>query len=168
MDWRKKYRPYIVAATLAFVMTMFIAPEFMEGNSMSPALDDGQGTIITKQSYSANRGEPGLGEVVVLEKLYSQEFTEDNIIGRVAALPGDVLTVKDGQIYRKGEVIAAAPEGMENQEIKISKDDVYILNDNDDPNLDSRNPKMGPVDMKEIRGDVKLIFWPFSDFGKVK
>lgn len=168
MDWRKKYRPYILAGTLAFVMTMFFAPEFMEGPSMSPALDDGQGTVITKETYSANRGEPELGEMVVLEKLYSQNFTEDNIISRIAGLPGDEIVVKDGQIYRDGEVIAAAPKDAENQTIKIKKNYVYLLNDNDDPSLDSRNPEMGPVSMDEIRGDVKLIFWPFSDFGKVK
>lgn len=168
MDWRVKYRPYIMAATLAFAMTMFIAPEVMDGNSMSPTLDDGQVTVITKQSYSANRGAPDLGEVVVLEKIYSRSISDDNVIGRVAALPGETLTVKDGQIYRKGEVIASAPEGMEDQKIKISKDDVYILTDNDDPTMDSRNPDLGPVDMKEIRGDVKLSIWPLSDFGMVK
>lgn len=94
MDWRVKYRPYIAAGCLAFIMTMFIAPEFMEGNSMAPTLDDGQGTIITKQSYSANRGAPELGEVVVLEKIYSRAISEDNVIGRVAALPGETLKVK--------------------------------------------------------------------------
>lgn len=167
MDWRKKYRPYIIAGTLAFVMTMFVAPEFMEGTSMAPALKDGQGTIITKQSYSANRGEPELGEIVVLEKIYSKSISEDNVIGRVAALPGDTLKVKNEKLYRKGEVIAEA-EGMKNQEIKISKDDVYILTDNDDPEMDSRNPDLGPVDMKEIRGKVVLKFWPLSEFGKVK
>lgn len=168
MDWRQKNRPYILAATLAFVMFMFVAPEFMEGNSMKPALEDGQGTVITKESYSAKRGEPELGQVVVLEKIYSRCVAEDNVIGRVAALPGDKLIVKDGFIYRKGEVIATAPEYMENQTIKISKDDVYIINDNDDPTLDSRSPEMGPVPMKEIRGDVWFSFWPLSEFGKVK
>ena len=168
MDWRQKYRPYIFAATLAFVLTMFVAPECMEGNSMKPTLIDGQATVIKKEAYSANRGEPELGQVVVLEKVYSRCVAEDNVIGRVAALPGDELTVKDGQIYREGEVIATAPEYMENQTIEISEDDVYILNDNDDPTLDSRNPEMGPVPMKEIRGDVMLKVWPLSDFGRVK
>lgn len=167
MDWRVKYRPYIFAAMLAFVMTMFIAPEFMEGNSMSPALDDGQGTIITKEAYSANRGEPELGQVVVLEKVYSQNFTEDNIIGRVVALPGDTLVVKEGKIYRNDKEIGNAGN-MEDQTIEISEDDFFLMNDNDDPTLDSRNPKMGPVSMKEIRGDVKFIIWPVSEIGKVK
>ena len=167
MDWRQKYRPYILAATLAFVMTMFIAPEFMEGNSMSPVLEDGQGTIIKKEAYSAKRGEPELGQIVCLEKVYSEDFTEDNIIGRVVALPGDELTVKDEVIYRNGEELGKAT-GMEDQVIKIDKDDFYLMNDNDDPTIDSRNPKMGPVPMKEIRGDVKWNIWPLSEFGKVE
>lgn len=167
MDWRKKYRPYIVAATLAFVMTMFVAPEVMEGNSMSPVIDDGDTLVITKQSYSANRGEPELGQVVILEKVYSRAISEDNVIGRVAALPGETLKVKNEKLYRKGEVIADA-KGMKNQKIEISKDDVYILTDNDDPTMDSRNPDLGPVDMKEIKGDVKLKIWPLSEFGMVK
>lgn len=167
MDWRSKYRPYIAAGCLAFIMTMFIAPEVMEGSSMSPTLKDGQVTIITKESYSAKRGVPELGQVVVLEKIYSRAISDDNVIGRVVALPGDKLKVKNGVIYRKGEAIADAPEGMEDQTIKISKDDVYILTDNDDPTMDSRNSNLGPVDMKEIRGNVKLIIWPLSDIGMV-
>ena len=167
MDWRQKYRPYITAGVLAFMMTMLIAPECMEGNSMAPTLDDGQVTVITKQSYSANRGEPELGEVVVLEKIYSRAISEDNVIGRVAALPGDTLKVKNEKLYRDGEVIATA-KGMKDQKIKISKDHVYILTDNDDPTMDSRNPDLGPVIMKEIRGKVAVKIWPLSDFGKVK
>ena len=168
MDWRAKYRPYIVAGTLAFVMTMFVAPEVMEGNSMSPTLDNGDKLVITKESYSANRGEPELGQVVILEKVYSRAVSEDNVIGRVAALPGDTLKVKKGKIYRKGEVIADAPKGMKDQKIKIDEDHIYLLNDNDDPTLDSRNPDLGPVIMKEIKGDVKLKIWPLSEFGRVK
>ena len=168
MDWRVKYRPYITAACLAFAMTMFIAPEVMEGNSMAPTLKDGQATVIVKTSYSANRGTPELGEVVVLEKIYSRSISDDNVIGRVAALPGDKLKVKDGKIYREGEVIADAPEGMEDQTIKISEDDVFILTDNDDPTMDSRNPDLGPVDMKEIRGKAKIKVWPLSAIGMVK
>ena len=169
MDWRQKYRPYILAGTLAFVMTMFIAPEFMEGPSMKPVLEDGQGTIITKEAYSAKRGLPELGQIVCLEKVYSQDFTEDNIIGRVVALPGDTLTVKDGKIYRNGkeELGDATPE-MEGQTIEISEHDFYLMNDNNDPTLDSRNPKMGPVSLKEIRGNVKWSIWPLSTFGKVE
>ena len=54
-------RPYIYAIVLAIVMTMFIAPEMIEGDSMSPAVKDGQMIIVTKQSYSAKRGKPDLG-----------------------------------------------------------------------------------------------------------
>lgn len=32
----QKYRPYLVAAMVAILMTVFIAPEIHEGNAMSP------------------------------------------------------------------------------------------------------------------------------------
>ena len=168
MDWRVKYRPYITATVLAFAFTMFVAPEVMEGSSMAPTLDDGQGTVITKKAYSENRGEPELGQVVVLEKVYSRCISDDNVIGRIAALPGDTVKVKKGKIYRNGEEIATAPKGMKDQKIEIPTNYVYLLNDNDDPTMDSRIPDLGLVDMKEIKGDVKFIIWPLSDIGKVK
>ena len=73
MDWRQKYRPYIAAACLAFIFTMFFAPEMNEGSFMEPTLKDGQGTFMMKESYSAKRGVPDIGTVVCLEKLYCQE-----------------------------------------------------------------------------------------------
>ena len=57
---------------------------------------------------------------------------------------------------------------MKDQKIKISEDHVYILSDNEDPTMDSRNPDLGPVIMKEIKGDVKVKIWPLSEFGMVK
>ena len=50
VSWRRKYRPYIVAGVLAFVLTMFVAPEINEGTAMEPTIKDGQVLIITKTS----------------------------------------------------------------------------------------------------------------------
>lgn len=167
MDWRKKYRPYIAAACLAFVFTMFFAPEVNEGNYMEPTLKDGQATFLVKQSYSSKRDQPKIGTVVCLEKIYSRATSEDNIIGRVQGVPGDTIQIKDGKIYRNGEEIADA--GMaEDQTIELEGNDVYILSESSESDIDSRNPKLGVVDMREIKGNVKLIVWPLSDFGLVK
>ena len=34
--------------------------------------------------------------------------------------------------------------------------------------MDSRNPKLGLVDMRKIKGNILLRVWPLSKFGKVK
>ena len=103
VSWRRKYRPYIVAGVLAFVLTMLVAPEINEGTAMEPTIKDGQVLIITKTSYSAKRGKPDLGQVVILDKTLAPEVYEDNIISRVVGLPGDTIEIKDGKVYRNGK-----------------------------------------------------------------
>ena len=49
-SWRLRYRPYIVAAVLAFVLTMLVAPEVNEGDGMEPALKGGQVLVVMKKS----------------------------------------------------------------------------------------------------------------------
>lgn len=167
MDWRVKYRPYIVAATLGFALTMFVAPEVNEGNFMKPTLDNGQVTVVVKKSYSENRGLPEPGTVVCMEKVYSRATSEDNLIGRVVGLPGDTIKIKDGKIYRNGEEIADA--GMaEEGKFELKENQGYLLSDNSKSDIDSRNSDLGVIDIKEIKGDVKLKVWPLSDFGLVK
>lgn len=147
-SWRRQYRPYIVAVTLAFVMTMLIAPEVNEGDAMSPTIKDGQVVIITKTSYSAKRGVPEKGQLVILEKTAAVNLTKDNLIARVTGLPGE----------------KAAVDGTE---VTLGKNEVFLQCDNNDEKMDSRNKKLGPVDMKLIKGNVKFIIWPLSSIGGV-
>ena len=57
-----------------------------------------------------------------------------------------------------------APEGK----FTLEGNEVYVLSDSSESTIDSRNPKLGLVDMREIKGDMKIIVWPLSDFGMVK
>lgn len=171
-SWRRRYRPYIVAGVLAFVLTMFVAPEINEGDAMEPSLKDGQLLVITKTSYSAKRGQPELGQVVILEKTLAPEVSKDNIIGRVVGLPGDTIEIKDGKVYRNGKVyvtengVSGAPGKLK---ITLSEDEVFLLSDNREASAvtDSRNEKLGPVNMREIKGNVKWVIWPISHLGGV-
>ena len=170
-SWRLGYRPYIVAAVLAFVLTMLVAPEVNEGDGMEPALKGGQVLVVTKKSYSANRGAPKLGQIVILEKTLAPEVYGDNIISRVVGLPGDEIEIKNGKVYRNGKeyITEGGISGAEGSlSVKVSKDDVFLLSDNRRSTMDSRNKKLGTVDMREIKGNVKFIIWPLSDLGGVQ
>ena len=54
------------------------------------------------------------------------------------------------------------------KKIKLKNDEVFLLCDNRDEMIDSRNPDLGPVDMREIKGKVLATVWPLSDFARVK
>lgn len=170
-SWRARNRVYITAIVLAVVLTMFVAPEVMEGDSMAPAITDGNVMVCSKTSYSAKRGEPDIGRVVILEKKLALDVSKDNIIARVVGLPGEKIEIKSGKLYRNGkEYIVEGAHGNLGKDlsVKLDKDHVFVLADNRDIVKDSRAKGLGPVDMKEIKGNVLIVLWPFSNFGRVE
>lgn len=170
-SWKHRNRPYIYAAALALILTMFVAPEIQEGNAMSPTIDNGNLVVITKDHYSVKRGIPDIGTVVILEKDGATEISEDNLIARVVGLPGETISIKDGKLRRDGKVytVKGAEGNLEqDMEVTLGDEEVFLLCDNRDILWDSRSPELGPIDMKVIRGNVRLILWPFSAFGGIK
>lgn len=167
---RRRRSPYMLAVALAIVMFMLVAPEVNEGTSMSPTIDDGQLLVTSKTSYSAKRGEPDRGKVVILKKNVAPDVYEDNIIARVVGLPGETVKIKGGKVYIDGEeyVTENGIKGAAGEmTVKLTKDQVFLLCDNRDETIDSRNEKLGPVDMKSIKGNVLFCVWPFSRFGGI-
>lgn len=143
-DWRRTYRPYIVAAVLAFVMTMFIAPERMEGNAMNPTVKDGQMIVLQKEKFSVKRGLPETGTVVVLAKNVLPESGEDNAVRRVSRLPGETVDLGEKKIV-------------------VGEDEVFVTCDYGEGGLTGESVKL-----KDIRGVAKWIIWPLSDLGKIE
>lgn len=168
--WRSRNAPYIIAFTLAVVMFMLIAPEVNEGDAMSPTISDDQVLVVSKTSYAPNRDIPERGKLIILEKPISQKISDDNIIARVAGLPGETVEIRDGKVYIDGSEYIT-PDGIRgssgDMKITLGEREVFLLCDNRDEITDSRNDKLGPVDMKEIKGNVLLCIWPFSEFGGI-
>ena len=82
--WSQANAPYIIAATLAVIMFMLVAPEVNESDAMSPTIRDGDFLVVSKTSYSAKRGVPERGQIVILEKKAAEGVSDDNLIARVA------------------------------------------------------------------------------------
>lgn len=170
-NWKHKNRPYIYAAALALILTMFVAPEIQEGDAMLPTIDNGNLVVITKEHYSVKRGIPDIGTVVILEKDGATDISQDNLIARVVGLPGETITITEGQLYRDGKKYAIKDvQGNlgEDMEVNLGTEEVFLLCDNRDVLMDSRSAKLGPIDMKVIRGNVRFVLWPLSEIGGVK
>jgi signal peptidase I len=170
-SWKQKNRPYIYAAALALILTMFVAPEIQEGYAMSPTIDNGNLVLVIKEHYSEKRGIPEIGTVVVLQKDQATEISKDNLIARVVGLPGETISIKDGQFLRDGKVYTVkGTQGDlgEDMEVTLGSEEVFLLCDNRDLLQDSRSTKLGPIDMKIIRGNARFILWPFSEIGGIK
>jgi len=169
--WRRKYHIYIVAAVLAIIMTMYVAPIIYNGDAMAGTLKSGQVLFVIKQNYWPNRGNPPVGQVVVLKKQTGSTIASINVIARIAGVPGDTIAIRYGKVYRNGKEFRPQDDRVsagKNMTVRLGTYNVFILADNRASALDSRNPELGPVMMGNILGNVKFVLWPISDFGSVK
>lgn len=173
-DRRKKGRPYRLAIVFAIIAFLIFAPEIQESNSMDPTIQDGDAFIIYKfVQYSAKRKAPERDTLVVLDKTVSLDAgAEDNITGRVIAVPGDTVQISEDTVFvnNKPYISRHGIEGAKGTyaKTKLKGNQVFVLSDNrlskEAASLDSRNPKLGLVDMRKIRGNIVLKVWPLNHF----
>lgn len=156
---------------MAIVMFLVAAPEIYEGSAMSPTIKDGQILVTSKTSYSIKRRVPDRGKVVILKKPLSLEVADDNVIARVVGTDGDHIVIRDGIVSVNGEEYVT-PGGIRGAagevDVTLEGNEVFLLCDNRKEKLDSRDPKLGLVDMRQIKGNVLLRIWPLSKFGRIE
>ena len=162
----------IVVLSLAIIIPVryyLIKPFYVKGASMEPNFHDYEYLIIDEISYRFNQ--PQRGEVVVFRyPLEPRQF----FIKRVIGLPGETVTIQDGQITIINE---PNPEGLILHEpylpaftatggsvtVTLGSDEYYLLGDNRTSSLDSRI--FGPVKEELIVGRVFLRGWPINRAG---
>lgn len=171
---RKKWRPYRIAIVLAIIVFILLAPEVQTGHSMDPTISDGQVLVVTKSRYSAKRKAPEHDKLVILEKTLSLDAgADDNIIARVIAVPGDTVEVKNGKVLvnEKEYVTRSGIKGAKGsfKSTRLKGNEVFVLVDNRNSKkfIDSRDPNLGLVDMRKIKGNVLLRVWPLNKIAKM-
>src|SRR3989338_11076480 len=117
--WREIWefgKVIILALVIALPIRYFIAQPFIaKGQSMEPNFDDREYLVIDELTYQFR--EPERGEVVVFR--YPNN-TKEFFIKRIIGLPGETVTVKNGQISIK--------DGSENGEPFILQEN-YLPSD---------------------------------------
>ncbi|MCF0146059.1 MAG: signal peptidase I, partial [Eubacterium sp.] len=85
----------IVSAIVLFLFIFVFGIARVSGNSMYPSYRDGQ-TVL----YSRLIGDLNRGDVVVIKMTNGDVY-----IKRVIAVPGDTIDIRDGQVYRNGNLL---------------------------------------------------------------
>lgn len=141
----------------AFVMS----PIIVNGDSMNKTLKDNDIMILNKWSYHFDEVERF--DIVVVED-------EDGyLIKRVIGLPGDIIYYMNNNLYINGKKYNEKyAYGVTDYfgEVKLKKDEYFILGDNRENSLDSR--KFGPVKRDQILGKTHYVLFPFKRFGEVE
>lgn len=166
---REKYKVYFAAGITAWIIFMFVHPVAMTGDAMSPTLEDGQIVIVMKDKYKSTP--PDVFSVVNFRRDFSDTGEEDsNKIRRVVGIQGDTIEIRNGNLYRNGEIVeepyAVGSMGDSYPAITLEKGEIFILGDNREKSLDSRH--LGPLQMSDLRGTCSRVVWPLSEWSSIE
>ena len=164
-EWIKVFA---LAIVFAFVITQFIKPTLVRGDSMYSTLEEGDYLIINRMSYKF--GEPKRGDIIVFESdLQQDDGTNKDLVKRVIGVSGDTIKIKDSKVYvnvkelnepyihdeiTEGDIDTVVPENS-----------VFVLGDNREISLDSRYEQVGFINESDILGKVFVRLYPFNKIG---
>ena len=156
----KEYLPYIIILILVILTrTFLITPVRVSGTSMNNTLKDGDIMFLYKIATFDRE------DIVVVSK----KVEGSTIIKRVIGMPGERIKCKDGNIYINGKKYKdkfAYGKTGDFDEVKLKKNEYFVLGDNREVSQDSRY--FGPVKEEYLLGETNFVLFPFKRLGKVE
>jgi signal peptidase I len=185
-----------IAVLLALgIQAFLVKPYKIPSGSMRPTLIEGQRVLVNRIGMRLNG--PYVGEIVVFHPpKYAKEqrcgpthyevhpggaacdqtdpeAAGENFIKRVVAGPGDVISIREGHVYRNGkrerDSYIAPCEGVQEcnfpTPIKIPPGHWFMMGDNRGESDDSRF--WGPVPTGWIIGGAFATYWPPDRIGSL-
>ena len=168
IEWIKVFG---LAIILAFVITLFIKPTLVRGDSMLPTLHENDYLIINRMVYRL--GEPKNGDIIVFKSdLEADDGSEKDLVKRVIGVEDDKVVITNGQVYVNDELLDESylSEGMETEgeiEVTVPEGKLFVLGDNREVSLDSRYDTVGLVDIDDVEGKVFVRLYPFNDISLI-
>lgn len=185
-------RTIVLAVMLALGIRTGLAQAYLvEGPSMQPTLENGQRVLVVKFPYGLTLptadealltwATPDLSDVVIL----ASPLDGTDLVKRVVGLPGDVIEIRDDDVYRNGESLRTGRHGSCHQEdecewieesivgtawltrrsatslpdsqppVLVPAGHVFVLGDHRDRSNDSRY--FGTVAISRLRGKVAFV-----------
>ena len=155
----------LVVAAVAVIIAVFIMPVLqISGTSMTDTLDDGDIVLaISTKKFET-------GDVIAFY------YNNNILIKRVIAKAGDWVDIdQNGEVYVNGQHLDepyVTDKAFGDCNIKlpyqVPESRIFVMGDNRDVSVDSRNTSVGCVAEEQIVGKIVFCIWPFSRFGKIQ
>ncbi len=158
----------VQALALAVIISVFlnlfvVQVTEVRGRSMEPTLRANDRVLVSKVDYRL--GTPRLGDIIVFDPPVDSSIP---YVKRVIAVAGDVVEIRDGQVYVNGKPLivsdAVTPTTAQSPQIRypftVPPGEIWTMGDNRPASSDSRT--YGPDKIDAIIGKVILRFWPLD------
>jgi len=159
----------LIACVIALLVMAFIKPTIVQESSMQPTLYTNNYIFLSRQAYLLS--EPSAGDIVVFNSdLRTADGNNKLLIKRVIAVPGDRVTIADGNVYINGE-LQEEPYLYENEtsgnidNLIVPEGKVFVMGDNRRVSIDSRSEQVGSVPVSDIVGRAFFRLYPFNRIG---
>ncbi len=163
----------ILAALLIslFIVTFIGQRTVVDGESMEDTLYHNDNLIVDKISYRFH--EPERFDVIVFPAHYD---SKTYLVKRVIGLPGETVYIDgEGNIYIDDELLeedygkeVMLSGGIAQASITLGEDEYFVLGDNRNHSLDSRDHMVGNIQREDIIGKAWVRIYPLDKICVVK
>ncbi len=147
----------VICVTTLVAVPVVVRLVRVQGDSMAPALEDGQVLLVNRLAYRF--ATPQRGDIVVLE---SPDSSAAVVVKRVIALPGERVAIRQGVVSvndaRLEEPYLVEQTAEEYGPAAVKDGTVFVLGDHRSVSNDSR--EWGGVPVGNIIGRVEFSVWP--------
>ena len=154
-----------VAAMAVLVAVLFLPVLHIYGQSMNGTLDNGDIVVSVKSN------EMETGEIIAFY------YNNNILVKRVIAGSGDWVDIdRDGNVYVNQKLLdepyLKEPKSYGSTDIEfpyqVPENKIFVMGDNREISIDSRNTSVGCVDQEQIVGHIVFRAWPMNKMGAIK
>ena len=150
-----------LAVILFIVINIATARILVQSISMLPGLKENDMVLVNRIAYRL--GDPKRGDIIV----FLNPVNPDDVpyIKRVIGLPGETVTIDQGEVYIEGQHLREPYLTSLTQrggEWTVPADSLFVMGDNRNNSSDSR--QWGMVALDSVIGKAEVIYWPPLDW----
>jgi len=159
----------VAIALLSLILLQFFSLRVITERSMEDTIAPKDCVVLMKKAADINFGDI----IMMVSPVLSEEGEAPDIIKRVIGLPGDMIEIKNGSVFRNGQRLDEpytkdkTTEG-EMASARVPEGCFFVLGDNRQISIDSRDARIGYVRAEQILGKVSFRLLPVSRAGMLK